>query len=127
MQESLGALRPGGIPRSKESQHATDSLISRFDPRKTGVDFFAARYNGSPVPAGPRTAAAGLGPARRRTGWEASMAERPIALKRDRRRRELVRPSPPLILTKSEVRRIIFVIAESALALSRARSGPVAV
>ena len=57
------------------------------------------------------------------------MAERPIALKRDQRRRELVRPSPPLILTKSEVCRIMFVIAESALALrlSRARSGPVAV
>ena len=57
------------------------------------------------------------------------MAERPIALKRDRRRRELVRQSPPLILTKSEVCRIMFVIAESALALrlSRARSGPVAV
>ena len=47
---------------SKESQHATDSLISRFDPRKTGVHLFAARYNGSPRPGRPADGGGGVGP-----------------------------------------------------------------
>ena len=59
--------------------------LARFDRKKPASTFRRARLMDRRVPARPADGRAGVDPARRRTVWEASMAERPVALKRDRR------------------------------------------
>jgi hypothetical protein len=77
---------PEACSDSKESQQALDSLIWRaLIGEKPASTFRRARLMDRHVPARPADGRAGVDPARRRTVWEASMAERPVALKRDRR------------------------------------------